>query len=119
MRTPADKDYVEKRNIGRRESDRGVCLWHDQCHETVAEMKLNCINNSKSHIEEREKMEQNMKSKLEWKVFALFVTGAVTLTIAFVFFVAPMILDMSEAVTTIKVNQRHLMHEFQIEPVKK
>jgi hypothetical protein len=108
MRTPSTPGYKEERSVGRREVDRtGVCIWHDSCHEAMSTLKQDCID-----------LGTNMKSKLEWKVFALFVTGAVTLTIAFVFFVAPMILDMSEAVTTIKVNQEHLMHEFAIKPIK-
>jgi hypothetical protein len=107
MRTPSTPGYKEQRNIGRREADRNVCVYHDLCHETVSEIRQDCIN-----------LEINMKSKLEWKVFALFVGGVVTIGVAFVFFVAPMVLDMSKAITTIKVNQEHLLHEFAIEPVE-
>ena len=108
MRTPSTPGYTEERSVGRREIDRtGECMWHDLCHETVAEIKQNYLD-----------LGIKMQSKLEWKVFALFVTGAVTLTIAFVFFVAPMVMDMSEAVTTIKVNQEHLMEELSVKPIK-
>jgi hypothetical protein len=107
MRTPSTPGYKEKRDIGRREADRSVCIWHDSCHESVAEIKQNYID-----------LGINMKSKLEWKVFALFVGGVVTIGVAFVFFVAPMVMDMSKAITTIKVNQEHLLHEFAIEPVE-
>jgi hypothetical protein len=108
MRTPSTPGYKEERSVGRREIDRtGVCIWHDSCHESMGILKQDCIN-----------LEINMKSKLDWKVFALFVGGVVTIGLAFVLFVAPMVMDMSKAITTIKVNQEHLLHEFAIEPVE-
>ena len=111
MRTSETPGYIEKRSVGRRESDRGVCLFHQICHETVAEMKQDCIDKEKERKVE-------MKSKLEWKVFALFVTGAVALATAFVLFVAPLVLDMSKAITRVDTNQQHWMEELSIKPVK-
>jgi hypothetical protein len=118
MRTEKTPGYTEKRSVGRRAADRGVCMFHDMCHETVAEMKQNCINNTSDHKEEHDNMDGDIKSKLDWKVFALFVGGVVTIGVAFMFFVAPMVMNMAEAVTTIKVNQQHLMEELSVKPIK-
>ena len=121
-RTDDAKDWTEKRNQGRRESDRSVCMWHDTCHETVAAIKQNCMDNIKSHKEEHERMEKECNilgvSKLDWKVFVLFSGGMVSIGIAIIFFVAPLFINMSETVTRIATNQAHLMQEFNI-PVKK
>jgi hypothetical protein len=109
MRTSETPGYIEERSIGRREVDRiGTCIWHDQCHDTVAEIKQDCIN-----------IEVSMKSKLEWKVFALFVTGLVLISTAFVLFVAPLVLGMATAVTRMDTNQQHLMEELSIKPIQK
>ena len=96
-----------KRSVGRREADRGVCMFHQICHETIAEMKQDCIDKEKERKEE-------MKSKLDWKVFALFVGGVVTLGVAFVLFVAPLVLDMSSAITRVDTRVEELL----IKPVK-
>jgi hypothetical protein len=108
-RTPKTKGYIKERSVGRREVDRiGTCIWHDQCHDTVAEIKQDCIN-----------IEVSMKSKLEWKVFALFVAGIVTFAAAFVMFVAPLVMNMATAVTRMDTNQQHMMEELSINPIKK
>ena len=107
MRTSKTPGYVEQRSSGRREADRGVCLYHDYCHESLATMKQDCIN-----------IEVSMKSKLEWRVFALFVAGVVSLGVAFVLFMAPLVLDMSSAITRVDTNQQHMMEELAIKPIK-
>ena len=82
-------------------------------------MKQNCINNIEGHKQEHANMAKDMKSKLDWKVFALFVGGVVTLGIAFVLFIAPLVLNMANAITRVDTNQQHMMEEFSIKPVKK
>jgi hypothetical protein len=118
-RTPNNRDWVERRTVGRREADRGVCMFHDMCHDNVAEMKQNCLNNLESHRQEHNDMDTKVRTKLDWKVFALFASGVVSVCLTIVLFVAPYFIKMAEAVTTIKTNQQHLMREFMIEPVKK
>jgi hypothetical protein len=122
MRTPETKGWAEKRSVGRRDADRGVCLFHDMCHETMAEMRQNCIDTIQSQKKEHDAMETEVKSlykqKLDWKVFALFVTGVVTIGIATVLFVAPLVMKMSDTITRIDTNQHHLMEELFIKPVK-
>ena len=44
-RSKSSKNWAaEPRPPGRRAADRGVCIYHDMCHETVAGVKQNGIN---------------------------------------------------------------------------
>ena len=117
-RTPENRDWAVKRNIGRREADRSVCVWHDQCHETVADIRMSIIDHLESNAGEFDRMEKSIKtqgnSKLDWKVFALFVGGVITIGVAFLVFVIPLFITMSETVSRIDANQVHLMNEFNI-----
>jgi hypothetical protein len=42
----------------------------------------------------------------------------VTIGVAFVLFVAPVVLDMSKTVTRVETNVKHMMEEFSIKPLK-
>ena len=122
MRTPEHRDWKEERSTGRREADRGVCLYHDMCHETVASIKQNCVDHLNSNKEEFDKMTESIKgigkSKLDGWIFKLFVGTLVSIAIAMGAYAAPQLFKLTETITTIYVNQQHLMQEFAIKPIK-
>ena len=121
-RTPTNKDWTEQRAIGRRDADRGVCAYHDVCHEVIAGIKQNCIDHMKLNKEEFDKMEESimvvMKQKLDGWIFKLFVGTLISAVIAIGVLAVPQLFRLTETITTIYVNQQHLMEEFDVKPVK-
>ena len=63
-----DKDWKETRNPGRRDSDVGVCIWHDVCHETVASMRQSIIELTKDNHEEHKEMDKEISVVKERKL---------------------------------------------------
>ena len=110
MRNETDSDWAEKRQKGRRDDDRGVCIWHDMCHETVADIKQETIS-----------MKELLDSKLPSWIFKLFLGTLIPLVISLFGLLAWMGLNEIEtqkAITKNGTNLTHLMHEFEIKPIE-
>ena len=117
-RTPSSRDWVKERSAGRRESDGGVCIWHDVCHETVAGIKQDGIDHRNSSKEELDRMKKEIETKLPAWIFKLFLATAVPAALALGGWISLNAFETAKIVTRIDTNQQHLMQEFNIKPVK-
>jgi hypothetical protein len=111
-RSRNSKDWVENRSVGRREADRGVCVWHDVCHETVAQIKQDILD-------QRDDMKIIKNSKLDSWIFKLLVSTVVPLALTLGGWIALQAFETNKIVIRLDINQQHLLKEFAIKPVEK
>ncbi len=102
---------------GRREADRNVCVYHDICHETVANIQQNCKDHLTDAKERHREMDKLMDTKVPNWVFRSAFSTLILILIAAATLMAPKFFDMADAVIRIDTNQQHLMEEFRIKPV--
>ena len=123
MRSKTDKDYVEERSVGRRAADRGVCLYHDMCHDTVAEIKLNCINHLETNKEEFQKMEKTIrsigKSKLDSSTFKWFIIISIPVVLTVGGWFGYNAFETVKILTRLDTHQQHMLEELSIKPIQK
>ena len=105
---------------GRREVDRiGTCIYHDICHETVAQIKQNCIDVTKSNKDSFDKMAKTMDMKLPTWIFKLFLSTTIPVAIALGGWLGYNAFETREIVTVLHTNQQHMIQELALKPVKK
>lgn len=117
-RTPENKDWISERSVGRRSADRGVCVFHDLCHESMAGMKQSLIDSIDHSDKEFEKMRGAMKLKLDSKIAILIVSTMITVLLTIGVLAVPQIFKATEAIVRMDTNQRHLMEELSVKPIK-
>jgi hypothetical protein len=111
-RSPESRDWIDERTVGRRDADRGVCVWHDVCHETISQIKQDLID-------QRKEMRSLDDSKLDSWIFKLLVSTVIPIGLALGGWIALQTFEINNVMTRLDTNQQHLMQEFQIDPVKK
>ena len=118
-RSKSSKNWAaEPRPPGRRAADRGVCIYHDMCHETVAGVKQNGINFTKESKGDFEKMSKLIDTKLPSWVFKLFLSTTIPIVLGLGGWILLNTIETSKIVVRLDTNQVHLMQEFKIDPIK-